>query len=143
MNAVRARFALPPLTESAELDQAAQTHTDEMTAQHYFAHPSSNGSTPGARVSATGYDWNAMGEDIAAGARTPYDVVALWMSDVGHCTTVLDPDFANVGIGVSTLSTSFPGPTWTADLGLPSASNPPSTDTGPQQSCPHPLPTGA
>jgi uncharacterized protein YkwD len=63
INQERTRFGLPPVTENAQLDHAAQGHVTDMVKRDYFAHnaPGANGSTPQQRITAAGYTWGAWG----------------------------------------------------------------------------------
>jgi uncharacterized protein YkwD len=113
-----------------------------MVKHHYFGHNSPSGSTPATRITATGYSWSAAGENIADGYPTPLSVITAWMSDVGHCSNILFPGFADVGFGAvgSASSHSAVGSaTWTQDFGLRSGATPPSSNTHPANSCPHGL----
>ncbi|PSN19309.1 hypothetical protein C7271_07925, partial [filamentous cyanobacterium CCP5] len=44
-NAERARYGLPPLTLDSQLNQAAQSHSEDMALNDFFGHIGSNGST--------------------------------------------------------------------------------------------------
>jgi len=138
----RTRFGLPALKLNARLDAAAQAHTADMLRRDYFDHDSPSGATPPQRITAAGYKWAAWGENLAAGYPTAVAVVTAWMSDVGHCTNILFPAFADVGIGFvnKPLAKFASAPAlWTEDFGLKSGSEPPSTNQAPARSCPHGL----
>jgi hypothetical protein len=62
------------------------------------------------------------------------------MSDVGHCSNILWPGFADVGVGGvgAPLPHFATGPAvWTMDFGLLSGVKPPSQNTRPSKTCPH------
>lgn len=44
-------------------------------------------------------DYSECGENIAAGQRTPKEVVKAWMQSPPHKQNILDPDFTHIGIG--------------------------------------------
>jgi uncharacterized protein YkwD len=130
---------LPALGELKRLDNSAQRWTDVMVWRDVFDHVAL-GSDPGARISAAGFSWSSIGENIATGYPTPRDVVAAWMSSTGHCQNILSPSFRYVGQGVSTRAVRgiSSGPaTWTTDFGLPSGASAPSSNTGPANRCPY------
>ena len=41
----------------------------------------------------------AIGENIAAGQRTPQDVVDGWIASDGHCANLMNPNFEELGTG--------------------------------------------
>ena len=79
-----------------------------------------------------------MGENIAVGFQTPASVVRGWMGSTGHCQNILNPDYADVGTGVS--NSAIPGAggrgTWTQDFGLWMSAREPSHNWGPASRCP-------
>ncbi|MDQ6776493.1 MAG: CAP domain-containing protein [Actinomycetota bacterium] len=139
VNFERARYHLPTLRPARELTASAQRYTVEMVRRRFFSHTAPNGSTPGARIAANGYRWSWAGENIASGYPTPLAVVTGWMHSQGHCYNMLAPAFRNIGVGVSPHAAggaSVPS-TWTQDFGLPIGQQPPSSNWGPANSCPH------
>ena len=69
-----------------------------MAQQRFFAHRGPRGDTPRDRITATEYRGNAWGENIAAGQRTPKEVVRAWMESPGHCKNILNSLFTEIGI---------------------------------------------
>src|SRR5215207_4732478 len=65
VSAVRKKAGLKPLRLNSELEKAAQRHAEEMLARGYFAHESPSGTTVRERARKAGYDWNAIGENLA------------------------------------------------------------------------------
>lgn len=103
----RAANGVPQLRETADLDAAAQAHTDDMIARGYFGHVGSTGLDLLDRIVATGYaavgDLLRAGENIAAGSdslATPAATVATWMASPEHRANILDPSFTDTGLGV-------------------------------------------
>jgi uncharacterized protein YkwD len=132
----RTERGLPPLLENARLNASAQAWTNTMVATGDFSH----GSDFAARITRAGFIWSTAGENIAGGYLTPTEVVDAWMASEGHCQNILNPGYADVGIGVSTeqVAHSPVGPaTWTSDFGLPLGQPAPSTDVGPMDGCPY------
>jgi uncharacterized protein YkwD len=123
VNVQRRAHHLPLLAENRSLDVSAQGWTQAMASSGNFSHFGAD-SNPATRIQAAGYDWMAVGENIAAGFRTPAAVVDAWMHSAGHCRNILDPNFVNIGTGI--VGTEF-----TQDFGTPLSSRPMDQDWGP------------
>ena len=96
-----ARGAFAPaaaLTWNTRLTQAGEAHSNDMVAANFFSHTGSGGSTAGSRVTAAGYAWSRVGENIAAGYPTVNAVVDGWIASEGHCANLLNPAFTDVGL---------------------------------------------
>jgi uncharacterized protein YkwD len=102
VNGVRRKAGAPPLRSNPLLDKAAQKHAEDMLARGYFAHESPGGGTVRERAKEAGYDWREIGENIAEGQRSVDEVMDGWMKSPGHRRNLLDPSFADIGIGVAT-----------------------------------------
>lgn len=98
-NAERSRAGRVPLTVDARLTAAAQAHSTDMATRGFFAHESPSGASVSDRVTAAGYSYSVVAENIAAGQRTPDDVVAGWMDSPGHRANILNPEVRQVGVG--------------------------------------------
>jgi uncharacterized protein YkwD len=105
------------LAWSPLLTQSAEVQTQDMVANDFFSHTGSNGSTLGSRVTATGYAWSSLGENIAAGYPTIDAVMTGWMASDGHCANLMNPAFNQVGLVCvpGTTADAFPN-YWTMDL---------------------------
>ena len=90
--------ATDPLSWDLKLLQAADRHSRDMTQHNFFDHTGSDGSSIAARVDATGYEWRAVGENIAAGQRSASEVVAGWLNSPGHCRNLMNPVFTQVAV---------------------------------------------
>jgi uncharacterized protein YkwD len=134
VNEQRAEHGLPKLTPSDKLDRSAQGWTDSMVDSDEFTH----GSAFMDRISATGFDWTTVGENIATGYETPSSVVQAWMRSPGHCANILDPAYREVGTGVSARriprASSELG-TWTQDFGRLMGQPALSGNDGPANAC--------
>jgi uncharacterized protein YkwD len=136
INEQRTAHGLPRLTPSAKLDRSAQGWTDSMVDSDEFTH----GDAFMDRISATGFDWTTVGENIATGYETPASVVRAWMRSPGHCANILDPAYREVGTGVSArriprASTELG--TWTQDFGRLMGQPALSANDGPANACYH------
>ncbi len=91
--------AVGPLSNNAQLAEAAQKHAEDMGERNYFAHDTPDGVTPTQRMRAAGYMGGATGENIAAGQDTPAAVVQAWIDSPGHCRNLMSPGYNEIGIG--------------------------------------------
>lgn len=87
------------LTWNGLIGQAAQRHSDDMATNEFFDHTGSDGTSAGDRIAATGYEWRAWGENIAAGYHTAAAVIQGWLDSDGHCANIMNPVFEEMGIG--------------------------------------------
>ena len=86
-----------------------------MATKNYFSHTSLDGRTVAQRITATGYAWRAIGENIAAGQTTPEQVVAGWLQSEGHCRNIMNPAYQELGVGYA--QDGSYGTTWVQDFG--------------------------
>ncbi|WP_164473442.1 CAP domain-containing protein [Deinococcus psychrotolerans] len=112
--------AYPPaaaLSWNTLLAGAAQAHAADMATKNYFDHTSPDGRTFDQRITAAGYQWRSVAENIAAGQQTPADVMASWLSSPGHCKNIFNPILKELGVGY------FEGGSykqyWVQDFGTP------------------------
>jgi uncharacterized protein YkwD len=136
VNQQRAGRALPQLTENPLLDTSAQFWTDTMVVTQVFSH----GTNFIQRLASVGYDWSNSGENIATGYETPHQVIVAWMASTEHCQNILNPNYANIGVGVnpSPVGTNVAdAATWTQDFGLTMVAPYPSSNTAPMTGCPY------
>ncbi len=136
INRQRQSHGLPGLRENPRLNRSAQGWTDAMVTHRDFSH----GADFAARISAVGFDWSRVGENIATGYTNPAAVVKAWMASKGHCQNILNPLYSSVGTGVSDASiagSSTLAGTWTQDFGLLMGQHPASGNWGPAEGCPY------
>ena len=126
INAERAAQGVAPLTISSELTQAAQLHSQDMMNNNYFSHNSPNGpngNTSSQRILATGYIYQAAGENIAwhSGQVNATRVFDQWMNSPPHYANMISSNFQELGLGFATgspfQSTSGTATVYTLDLG--------------------------
>lgn len=89
----------PPLRIDARLTAAAQKHADWMYRNNRMDHNQGR-VTFDQRIKAEGYRMWTGGENIAAGQRTPEQVVNSWMNSSGHRANILNTQYQDVGFGV-------------------------------------------
>lgn len=109
--------AAPAVVANDKLRQAARCHSLDMATQNYFSHTGLDGSNPGARIAATGYRATRWGENIAAGYRTPQQVVDGWVASPGHCANLMNGNYVHLGNGYAFDSASGYDHYWTQDFG--------------------------
>ncbi|MFJ3306349.1 sigma-70 family RNA polymerase sigma factor [Streptomyces sp. NPDC086549] len=114
VNKERASAGCGPVTDNAQLRDAAQKHSDDMAARNFFDHTNPDGDGPGERITAAGYRWSTFGENIAKGQQSPESVMDSWMNSPGHRANILNCSFKELGVGVHNGSG---GPWWTQDFG--------------------------
>jgi uncharacterized protein YkwD len=88
----------PPLQWNAQLADAALEHSQDMARFRYFNHTGSDGTVVGDRALKAGYRWRRVGENIAAGIRSPDEAVAGWLQSPGHCANIMGAAFTDTGI---------------------------------------------
>ena len=92
--------AAPALAWDCELRSAAEAHTQDMVEHNFFSHTGSDGLNVGHRVTAAGYQWRAVGENIAAGYAVEEQVMQGWLDSPGHCANIMNPAYQDFGSAV-------------------------------------------
>lgn len=100
VNKERTQRGLSPLNYSYELEKVAKAHSLDMASRNYFSHNSPEGKTPFDRIKNAGISYNSAGENIAAGQKSPEEVVNGWMNSPGHRANILNSNYTKMGIGV-------------------------------------------
>jgi uncharacterized protein YkwD len=119
-NMYRAQFGCPALKLNAQLTQSAQGHSDDMAQHNLPGHIGSNGSTPAARITATGYKYANWAENVAWGQPTPEAAVDAWFFEKppndGHRRNILNCTLLDIGVGFAQ-TTQYAHFYWTQDFG--------------------------
>ncbi len=89
--------AVSLLTWNTQLVNAADAHSMDMARFNFFSHTGSNGLDVGSRVTAAGYTYSAVGENIAAGQQTIDAVMEGWLDSPGHCRNIMNANYTEVG----------------------------------------------
>lgn len=102
--------ARPPLAFNPLLTSSARKHSQDMRDNNFQDHTGSDGSTVSTRITATGYKWRAIGENIYSyGKSVEYShagfVVDWGVSSLGHRENTLEYNdkgylYQDVGIGI-------------------------------------------
>ena len=90
--------AVNAVTWSSTLTLAAEAHSSNMANYNFFSHTGLDDSTVGTRVSAQGYEWSYVSENIAAGQTSVQDVVDGWMESEGHCINIMSENAVEMGL---------------------------------------------
>jgi uncharacterized YkwD family protein len=99
VNAERSKHGLQPLKMSEELRSIANLKSKDMADKHYFDHTSPTYGSPFQMLQDFGVHYSAAGENIAAGQRSPEEVMNSWMNSSGHRANILNKNFDTIGIG--------------------------------------------
>ena len=122
-NVARSTAGLPPLKSESRLTKAVLGHALDMAVRNFFDHTNPDGQEPWDRMQEAGYDWIRAGENIAAGQKTPEEVVQAWMDSPGHRQNILSDDFVEIGVAHHfEPGDRYPGPEgyhdyWVQDFG--------------------------
>jgi uncharacterized protein YkwD len=109
----------PALQSSVLLRRAAEAHAQDMISHDYFAHEGFDGSTPAQRVSATGYRYQLVGENIASGPQSAAEAVEGWLASPGHCQNIMDSRFGESGVAFAANSSGTPRIYWVQVFAAP------------------------
>jgi uncharacterized YkwD family protein len=101
-NQIRRQNGLPPLSLNWELARVARMKSQDMRDQNYFSHNSPTYGSPFNMMKSFGIHYSYAGENIAAGQRTPQEVVNSWMNSPGHRANILNRNFTQIGVGYCT-----------------------------------------
>ncbi|MBL4835428.1 MAG: CAP domain-containing protein [Pseudomonas sp.] len=94
--------AAQPLTWDGRLARAALEHSEYMAENGVLTHAGPEGQSVQARVDMVGYEWGALGENVAVGQSTPEQVVAAWLNSPKHCANIMNPEFTEMGAAYET-----------------------------------------
>jgi uncharacterized protein YkwD len=126
LNAERANHGLRALKMNSKLVSAAHTHNLAMAKANRLSHQLSGEAALGSRVSAAGYRWSAVAENVAYNSsRSQAGVLAVQKAmynekppNDGHRKNILSKSYVDVGIDV--ISDSVHGKVWlVTDFGKP------------------------
>lgn len=98
-NQERAKHGLRPLAANWELSRVARYKSVDMRDKNYFSHTSPTYGSPFTMIKNFGIAYRSAGENIAAGQRTPQEVVNSWMNSPGHRANILSSSYTHIGVG--------------------------------------------
>lgn len=95
------RFDIGAVSVDDTLTAVAADYACTMIDDGFFGHGEANTEQGLAeRVTRAGYDYEVVGENLAAGIRTAADIVDAWLDSPAHRDILLDPAFTHTGIAV-------------------------------------------
>jgi uncharacterized protein YkwD len=89
----------PALSENFVLKAAAEKHAADMTAGRFFSSTTPEGVTLGQRLTAAGYVWSFVAEDIAHMDGTADDVLRSWLAVENRCFNLMGSEYIEAGAG--------------------------------------------
>ena len=98
-NTARAQNGIAALALNSQLDAAAQAQANDMAARNYWSHNTPEGQPPWIWVSAQGYSYQKLGQNLATGFSDEQSTIDGWMASPPHRENLLDPAFTDVGFG--------------------------------------------
>ena len=100
-NIQRTRNGLAPLTGNTRLNGAASSKLQDMFTRQYFEHVSPSGEDAGDLAQHTGYEFLAIGENLALGNYADdQTLVQAWMDSPGHRANILNIRYQEIGVAV-------------------------------------------
>lgn len=99
VNAERQKQGLSSLTLSDKLTAVANEKARDMAENNYFSHTSPTYGSPFQMLQQYGIRYRTAGENIAAGQKSPEEVMNSWMNSSGHRANILNPSYTEIGIG--------------------------------------------
>ncbi|MEM1032035.1 MAG: CAP domain-containing protein [Myxococcota bacterium] len=113
----QALAAAPPVVAQPQLRAAARAHGVDMGRRDYFDHRTPEGVGPMQRAQGAGFSGGFVGENIAAGQRSPAEVVQAWVESPGHCVNLMNPRFRYLGVGYTFETNDRYGHFWVQKFG--------------------------
>lgn len=99
VNAERGKQGLKALSLNKKLNKVAEDKAKDMRDNNYFDHNSRTYGTPFDMMRSYGINFSTAGENIAAGQRTPEQVMESWMNSSGHRANILNKNYTQLGVG--------------------------------------------
>jgi uncharacterized protein YkwD len=102
-NRERTRASLTPLRRNADLARIAQLQAEQMAAAGKLAHelPGSRYPTLASRMKLIGYQYRAVGENVAEGYTSGAALMAGWMTSAPHRANILSVRYTETGVGMA------------------------------------------
>jgi len=98
-NIERANEGLPPFSKKSALTKTAEVRAEEII--KLFSHDRPDGRDCFTAFDENNVDYSRAGENIAAGQKTPAEVVQAWMNSPGHRDSILKIEFGHMGVGIT------------------------------------------
>ena len=112
VNQIRAEAGVEPLSLDTNMCRAASMRALEMDYADYFEHARADGRDCFSVMEYYSCSQSTAGENIAAGQRSPSEVVESWKNSSGHYANMIDADFSKLGVGYSNAGIGSYGTYW-------------------------------
>ncbi|BEL06098.1 hypothetical protein Q0Z83_042890 [Actinoplanes sichuanensis] len=117
VNIERQNAGCSGLSGESRLEAAAQKHSELQAAQNTMSHQLPGEASMGDRVTAEGYRWRGVAENVAAGYTSPASVMDGWMNSPGHKANILNCAYTEIGVGLAKSSSGTQY--WTQNFATP------------------------
>ncbi len=97
VNVERVKYGLPEFKKMQQLTESATVRAWECLVN--YGHDRPDGQSYSTALTEQGIKFKARGENIAAGQKTPQQVVDAWMNSPGHRENILSEHFEYLGVG--------------------------------------------
>ena len=101
VNVERQKAGCSGLSSESRLDAAAQKHSELQAAQNNMSHQLPGEAGMADRVTAEGYRWRGVAENVAAGYPNAASVMDGWMNSPGHKANILNCGYTEIGVGLA------------------------------------------
>ena len=108
-----------PLAWDGRLAEAALAHSRDMARRNYFSHTGHDGQRVGVRAERAGYQWRAIGENIATGQGSAERAMAGWLASPTHCANLMDARYTQMGAAYALDAGADTTIYWTQVFGVP------------------------
>ncbi|MFC7532502.1 CAP domain-containing protein [Actinoplanes sp. GCM10030250] len=117
VNVERQKAGCSDLTSESRLEAAAQKHSELQAQQNSMSHQLPGEASMGDRVTAEGYRWRGVAENVAAGYTSAASVMDGWMNSPGHKANILNCGYEQIGVGLAKSSSGTQY--WTQNFATP------------------------
>ncbi len=111
--------AAQPVRLNAKLRSASAAHAKDMARYSYFSHTGRDGFHVSERAGRAGYDWRAIGENIASGQMNADLAVQGWLISPSHCANLMTARYTEMGLAFAVNPQSDGGVYWVQVFGQP------------------------
>ncbi|MDZ7877537.1 MAG: CAP domain-containing protein [Saprospiraceae bacterium] len=92
---------VPPLRWNSQLEAAAIRHATDMSSNGHFDHIGTDNSAFDDRITASGYKWMEIGENIAFGYEAISTTMKGWLDSESHCKQMMSAKVDEMGAAKS------------------------------------------
>lgn len=105
INRVRVDWGLPALRHDHKLEQVAEAYARRMATEGFYSHSDPEGKSVLDRVTAAGYEWAVVGENLARVRTKPGNEIEFavngWMNSPVHRANILRADYSESAVGMA------------------------------------------